>query len=48
MKGVIRQLPGKQFSQSLAVEADRGLHRRLQGAASNGPTHPQGQSLLNR
>jgi len=45
MKGVIRQLPGKQFSKVLPVEADRGLHRRLQGRHPMGQTHPQGQSL---
>jgi len=45
MKAVIRQLPDKQFQQSLAVEADRGLHRRPQGRHPMGQTHPQGQSL---
>jgi hypothetical protein len=30
MKGIVRRLPGETLQQSLAVEADRGLHRGSQ------------------
>jgi hypothetical protein len=45
MKGIVRRLPGETVQQSLAVEADRGLHRGSRKRHPNTQKNPPGPSL---